>query len=127
MKYPEYDDFTLDQLYNERKSIGFQLESLGKQYHALRLRVENLKLRIRAMRNGEEGIGISDHAVIRYLERVKGLDMTEVRNEIRKHIATKIVTKTADQVITDDIMSVAIYDGERVSTIWRDEERPDGD
>ena len=119
--FPEYDALDIDQLYNERRSLGLQMQSVGKQYQDARVRNDYITSRIRLMRNGETGIGISDHAVIRYLERVKGFDVSAIRSEIRAIAALKKVDQVADQVITDAGLSFAIYDGQRIATIWPDD------
>lgn len=125
-RFPEFDALNLDQLLNERRSVGLQMQAIGSQYSEARRRHEYLTARIRSLRNGETGIGISDHAVLRYLERVKGFDVKAVREEIRARAALKGVSQVADQIVTDaaDDVTFAIYDGDRIATVWIDDGNP---
>lgn len=116
--YPEYDGLTLDDLYGERASVGRQMHAVGKSYQELRMPNDFLTRRIRQVTSGETGIGISDHAVLRYLERVKGVDMRAVRDEIRQRVSQQRMERHRDQIVKDGETSCAIYDGERVSTVW---------
>lgn len=71
----------------ELKNLAFEL---GREMGARSLEVNELRLRLEAVRAERdrrrtvtsEGICISDHAVLRYLERHKGLDVSAMREEI---------------------------------------------
>jgi hypothetical protein len=53
---------------------------------ALRKWVHSLKSRIEQFLVPSKTLGISDHALIRYLERRHGIDMEEVKEEMRKEM-----------------------------------------
>ena len=71
----------------ELKNLAFEL---GREMGARSLEVSELRLRLEAVRaererrrtTTSEGICISDHAVLRYLERHKNLDVSAAREEI---------------------------------------------
>lgn len=57
---------------------------------------------------------VSDHAVIRYLERTKGFDFEPIREKIRK--AAQIVLDTGASSITVDGVSLILNDLDLVVT-----------
>ena len=50
--------------------------------------IKPLRKKISVMQKGSAGISVSDHAVIRYLERVCGVDVEVYRDTIRKSVIT---------------------------------------
>lgn len=117
--YAEYAEMDIDQLHGERRNLSMRSEMLTREATELRQRVHAITDRINDLRNGETGIGISDHALVRYLERVKGIDVRAIREEIRQRAVLADVERTPDQVILDhDGVAFAVYDGNRLSTIW---------
>lgn len=46
------------------------------------IKIENLKDKLILLNDGVDYNNISDHALVRYLERVKGVDMDAIRKEI---------------------------------------------
>lgn len=72
-----------DELRNMRNEIGRELNQQAKLMNEIRTRLDAVKSEIERRRTGTSiGVQISDHAVVRYLERYKGLDMAAIREEI---------------------------------------------
>jgi hypothetical protein len=101
-------------------------ESTKLNFHRLSMREAHSRLDSlnRAMNYvlGRDSLGISDHAVVRYLERRKGIDIGEVRREIRTLVESKYDRNVVDQVIDIEGVGIAISDGSIVTTILTDME-----
>ncbi|MDE2106970.1 MAG: hypothetical protein KGL39_57680 [Patescibacteria group bacterium] len=71
--------------------IDGRITDLSEQMHILRnrlvaLRAEKRRLgEIRAKR-GRDGPRVTDHALLQYIERKKGIDINEMRVELRKEL-----------------------------------------
>jgi hypothetical protein len=72
---------TDDELESELSDIGDMIGRLNTATHALRR--QQTVLRDMKARRGLMVRPVSDHAVIRYLERVKGVDINAIRDELR--------------------------------------------
>lgn len=64
---------------------------------------------------------VTDHAVLRYLERVKGIDVDEIRNELGR-VVDKAVGLGAGAAIIDGIRY--ILDGQTIITCTEVKEAP---
>lgn len=65
----------LDQAYTEQKEITAKINSL-------RTDVAKIEGNIQKVMERSKDIIVSEHAIIRYLERVRGFDMEDVRREM---------------------------------------------
>jgi len=91
---------------NIRKVKGFksQLIQLNADADVLKLRISNsqkeLSQKLNSIKqinseieklNQQEGIRVSEHAIVRYLERVKGLNVEEIQKEILTDTVLKLI------------------------------------
>lgn len=67
-------------------------------------------------------IHVTDHAVLRYVERVHGVDLAAVRRTIRRAVA-RGVERDASGVIRDGL--TFRLSGEVVTTVYRTSQGPD--
>jgi len=67
-----------DALINQRKPINTRLNEISQRLRDIGHAIYDLK-------GGPNAPSITDHAVVRYLERVEGLDTMEIKAKIRKH------------------------------------------
>jgi len=67
---------------------------LAGRLSAIRRRKE--RLRRRRVEAGLEERGVTDHAVIRYLERVKGVDIEAIRAELRQIASEAVQAKDGE-------------------------------
>lgn len=80
--------------------LDAQIRDLGSIENALRARAQNVQkererlTRRKAMRTGERRV--CDHAVLRYLERVRGFDIGAIRDEIRAMANAAIAMKDGE-------------------------------
>ena len=73
---------TVEQLINVRFEIGRELNRQMTHANDLRIRLDAVRAEISEREETWDGYRITDHAVVRYLERHKGLDIAAVRTEI---------------------------------------------
>jgi hypothetical protein len=79
-----------DELHTLSLSLQRQIQEMSVPITALKTRLNFVNEERRARRAGRDQFAISDHAVVRYLERRKGMDMESVRDEIL-HLALRAV------------------------------------
>lgn len=93
-KRADLEQMSNEQLVSLRVDLGREMQVHSTKQNRLRLTIEDVTsvLRLR----GAPGWKISDHAVIRYLERRKGLDIDGVRAEI----ADKLNAAKADGTVS---------------------------
>ena len=88
-----------------------------KEVHTLTTRIKSLNNRIKQLQEQDQEPIISEHAILRYLERVKGIDIDALKQEIMddktaeniKFLKSgKIKRAEYDMVIQDNVV-VSIY------------------
>jgi hypothetical protein len=57
---------------------------------------------IRAATTVETDIVVTDHALVRYLERIEGIDLDGIRSKIRAMVHGKIDPKSDHDIVVDD-------------------------
>lgn len=70
---------------NWRKSLSTlegDRKGIDKKIHGIRCSIDRTEKRIKLLQESAEEPFISDHAVVRYLERVKGLDIEAIKKEM---------------------------------------------
>lgn len=76
-------DMPDDDLRNMMHELGREMNQKASEMNEIRARVDAVRLeRQRRDTVTSTGLHISDHAVLRYLERHKGVDTKEIREEI---------------------------------------------
>ncbi|GEM_PF-3178609 len=68
-------------LEDDLHSIKQTISDKQKEYNEKRKILDKVKKRLNSM-NPEGRPKISDHAIVRYMERIKGVNISEVENEI---------------------------------------------
>lgn len=115
MKFVSFIELSNDT--DELMELLSQSESLVAQAHAEhQLRQQEKRLirdRLRVVRQNLTALTISDHAIVRYLERVSGIDIEGCKREI--------LSKLPDNVVkSDDPIIVAVNDSDNLSFVIRD-------
>lgn len=82
--------FEINQLSIEKNEIG---TLISKKQRIL----EEANKELKARREKKE-IGVSDHAVVRYLERRKGMDIEAIRNEILSDKVRSAINMNASSI-----------------------------
>lgn len=119
-----------EELNNLRHEIGREISLQANVINDLRLRLEAVRREVehRKTVEPETGIHITDHAVVRYLERYKGLNVVGVRKEIVVLAErAKVLGIGRNGRRKDDETNLVIgFDGEanHVTTVFNDAELP---
>lgn len=77
-----YAHVSIQGLESARKELVETLAAMGAICADLKAELADVERAI-ALARPERGLGVSDHAVLRYLERVRGIDIETVRQEVR--------------------------------------------
>ena len=124
MKKPERDAFrasmesmTVDQLYELQLKVGQEMQAINRQAVRWKSKMDMLKHRRNDLLD-QGHLGISDHAVVRYLERRKGMDIQSIRKEIvALGSKRKYLENTDGHYDVGDGMTMVIPQGNIVATI----------
>lgn len=115
----EIEQMPLDEVNSLRIELGREHADNLRASHLTRAKLDVIRAVMFTRKNGGE-IGISDHAVLRYMERHKGIDVRSVRlelAEIAKSHKLKKLDVSGDSYITDDGTKVVIL-GNVVATVY---------
>lgn len=121
--HPGIEQLTNPQLVNLRDDINQELNAVGTRSRYLNRKRDHISAILRS--RADPPIKISDHAVIRYLEKVKGHDLDAMRAEISalaleakdglgiicrgKGDAVKLDHKGLSFIITHDYVVATLY------------------
>lgn len=93
------------QLVDKKKHLKKTLSTLTNEMAILNREIKRVGSQIFDLKNVNEGTPhITDHAVVRYLERVKGVDIWELKSEIADHKESVRVKNTIVTVYDKDSM-----------------------
>lgn len=118
---------TLDDLHDLQGQLGRENQAMQSGRAILRTKLDAIKATMDEKR-GNGDMGISDHAVLRYLERHKGLDVAAVRAEIRALIPERRLSRRRkpEQHDLGNGLVAVIPGGSIVATIFKDEKWAQG-
>lgn len=113
---------SIDDLQEERRIVSQRFNKIKNECATERARLDTIASLIAERKGGGE-IGISDHAVLRYMERHLGVDVRAVRKEISEMAAArKRVSGTGDHFdIADGIVAVIPNGGVMATVLPRPE------
>jgi hypothetical protein len=111
---------SLDDLFAERKVLAAKKQSVTAEVRVIMVEYDRLTAAIQAKKTGDnDAFGVSDHAVLRYLERIEGMDISAIRKRIREYAKSKMTAGIADQVIGIGSGAMAPISGSSsVMTVW---------
>lgn len=69
------------------------------------------------MAGGEREVYITDHAVVRYLERVMGFDLEPIRDKIRKACASALHVDVPHITVGGFVYSIAHHPGDKFPSV----------
>lgn len=72
-----YDELNID-----IKVVEDKIKILNQDLHALKMSRQAITTKLKELRKKEKKIVISDHALLRYIERVYNIDLNELKEEI---------------------------------------------
>ena len=104
------------ELISEIEDIKGKKKEIDKNLEIKRKKLEGVKAKIA---NAQESVIISEHAVIRYIERVLGIDIKEIEKKIVDEETEKIIMELRPSKICRGEFSILIKDN-TVTTITTD-------
>lgn len=105
-----------NQLHLEYKALQESQSRLKMEIETKRKQIQEVEEKIQTLKGSHETIIISEHAIIRYLERVYGLDLEKIREEIlpppiaaqAKRIGNGRYSITGHTVIIKDNVAITV-------------------
>lgn len=92
-----------EQLKDLAHELGREIGQKGREMSEIRGRLDAVKAeRERRATTTTQGFNISDHAVLRYLERIKGVDVQAVREEIAGLAKKQKLDRHGDRYARED-------------------------
>lgn len=76
----------------DAESLRIEVSNKQREYSAKLKSIKNLKEQIDNFEKNKN-IKVSEHAIVRYFERVKGFDISEIENEILTDEVLKVIEK----------------------------------
>jgi hypothetical protein len=94
------------QLLDEMEPVRKERNKLDNKLRKLNAKAHSVGMAIYDMKHNGNTPEITDHAIVRYLERVKGVDILELKLAVAEHknaqrVGNVIVTVNADDPVTD--------------------------
>lgn len=80
----------LSGLAKEKAAAQRQLDGLNKKVNNKATQIRAYSAEIGAIKTGEKKAKVTDHAIVRYLERYKNFDIESIANEILEHPDAKL-------------------------------------
>lgn len=77
-----FSGYSTENLKKEKQELGRDIAQSENSLAAMRMRHKILKNEIERRLTAETAPSVSDHAVLRYMERIHGIDVEAVRKEI---------------------------------------------
>jgi len=120
---------TREQLINMRHELSREINQLRQHADDIRLRIEAIRMELERRSDGlPTGMHVSDHAVVRYLQRFRGVDIAGVKAEIVEIAERAKVAKFGKSGVRKDSetgISLGIDDeGGNITTVFDDAELP---
>lgn len=107
----------------EVNAIRTEMQDVNRRLSEAKARLDAINAEIAKLRENASEPIVSEHAMLRYCERVLGIDMSEVRAKILspRNVATINFVRTG-KVPGGDGMTLIVRDRSVVSIITKDEE-----
>lgn len=112
------EDMDNQELMSLRITLNTELTVVKRQQGTIISRITQISNELRKRKSPGDNVDVSEHAVVRYLERVTGINVKEVRRKIRDAIPSDAVR--GDKFAVDGIIYVIAHNG-RVTTLYQDE------
>jgi predicted nuclease with TOPRIM domain len=105
----------LKQLSSEKEKVDLKIIDINKNIRELSKDKQKLRDKSVSLKNRIDSISkdlvVSEHAIIRYIERVQGLDLKEIRNEILTDKIKKQYSTVGNGTFPNDNFNVIIKNG----------------
>ncbi len=112
----EIEKLTLDELNGMRIELGREHNEHVQAANLARRKLDTIKNVMFVLKNGG-AIGVTDHAVLRYLERHKGVDVRAAREEINDMAQRRKANNGTDGHFAIDGITIVLPQGDVVATV----------
>ena len=112
-------DMDSSDLMTLRMTLNTELAVVKRQQNSLISRISSISNELRRRDSPGDNIDVSEHAIVRYLQRIHHINVREIRRKIRDAIPPSAVR--GDKFTVDGITYVIAHNG-RVTTLYQDEE-----
>jgi transcriptional regulator with XRE-family HTH domain len=102
-----------------RVTLNTELAVIKRQQSNVISKINQISNELRRRKSPGDTVDVSEHAVVRFLERVHGINVKEIRRKIREAIPPDAVR--GDKFTVDGITYVIAHNG-RVTTLYEEEE-----
>jgi|GEM_PF-1939632 len=103
----DLDEFDIEQLNKSLKSLKLKLEKkvdarniLNGEINKLTSVIGEIDTKIKYIKSIPTDTQVSDHAIVRYIERVKGINLDDIKNDILTDSVKRNINKVGDCKIT---------------------------
>lgn len=105
---------------NDIKLLKGQREEINKRIEKEESQLKNIKNQLETIRKRDGGIVITEHAILRYLERVKGINLETAKEEILSPKAREIALTLNNGKIPSGNHKVILKNNRVVSVVPND-------
>jgi len=110
----KYLETKLNKLNSEYAMIKKEYQQKQKELEKIKIDIKNTEKQINKLKNNSELI-ISEHAILRYIERVLGIDIEEIKNKIVPN--KDAIAELGNGVFTIDDFKIKVKDNVVVTVI----------
>ncbi len=82
----------IKKLESEASDLKLEIDIKKKEYNQKNQTIQSIKTNIEKI-NSKQNIRVSEHAILRYLERVKGVDIEQIEKEILNDKVLQLIDK----------------------------------
>lgn len=99
------------------KALQQECSAVKKQISEESQKLNTLKQKLTSLKRSNKAILITDHALVRFFERVKGYDIEEIKKEILTESVQELIKKlgTSGEYPTGNDFSIVLRDGNVVT------------
>lgn len=98
-----------DELQAELAKLKSEKYQIKNKTQSVIDQLKNTENKIEELRLSQTEIIISDHAIVRYLERVEGIDMEDVKKKIATEKVTELINKLGNGIFpVNDVFKITV-------------------
>jgi chromosome segregation ATPase len=102
---------------NRRKTLNSSLYNMQQESSNLKKQIGEINTQISKIKNKKDTFIISEHAMLRYIERIIGIDLTELQEKIIPSADINGIKAMGDCTVKRDGFSIVIKDNTVVTVI----------
>lgn len=96
---------------DEEKQALAKVKEINDKVSRMHRRLENLRKQIKVLKANAKEVVVSEHALLRYLERIKGVDLDAIRREMIPERTAEAIKKIRSGTFTTSSCTLKVRDG----------------